>query len=220
LTIKVNIGSGIKVVSGWINYDVSIHISLAKHKRIAKLYATLRRKPNFESQFPTDLAKMVIRRDIRKGIPLKDGSVDFIYCSHCLEHLTFEEGSRLLGECHRTLKQQGWIRVVVPDLRWLAQHYLKQDLTFFQASPETLSRAFIDRLDFSDKRPRIMRFLFPKNPHQHRSMYDFGSLRDLFAKTGFSNIEERKPKVGVVPDIQLLDADLGIESLFLEGQKD
>jgi predicted SAM-dependent methyltransferase len=45
--------------------------------------------------------------DIRKGLPLDDGSVNFIYSEHFLEHLTYEEGRKVLEEFQRCLKVGG-----------------------------------------------------------------------------------------------------------------
>jgi predicted SAM-dependent methyltransferase len=42
--------------------------------------------------------------DVRKGLPLDDCSVNFIYSEHFLEHLTYEEGRKVLEEFRRCLK--------------------------------------------------------------------------------------------------------------------
>ena len=45
--------------------------------------------------------------DIRKGWPLDDCSVNFIHSEHFLEHLTYEEGRKVLEEFQRCLKGGG-----------------------------------------------------------------------------------------------------------------
>lgn len=64
--------------------------------------------------------------DIRKPLPFEDGTVDAVYASHVLEHLDFEEGTRLLRECRRVLKPGGVVRIVVPDLEDLCRFYLQR----------------------------------------------------------------------------------------------
>ncbi len=64
--------------------------------------------------------------DITKGLPLKDDSVDWIYNSCFLEHLTPEQADEFLWECRRTLKIGGGIRIVVPDLEDICRAYLSQ----------------------------------------------------------------------------------------------
>lgn len=66
----------------------------------------------------------VLPCDVRRPLPFADGSVDAIYSSHLLEHLTADEGAALLAECFRVLKPGGIIRVVVPDLEGIARAYL------------------------------------------------------------------------------------------------
>ena len=66
----------------------------------------------------------VIAHDLRHPIPFPDGSFDLVYHSHLLEHLTPEDGARLLEECHRVLAPRGVIRVAVPDLEQIVRLYL------------------------------------------------------------------------------------------------
>jgi SAM-dependent methyltransferase len=70
--------------------------------------------------------------DILRGLPFDDGSVSVIYCSHFLEHLTFNQAGRLLKECYRVLENGGVIRIVVPDLDLFVDKMLKRDETFFK----------------------------------------------------------------------------------------
>ena len=62
--------------------------------------------------------------DITKGLPFADVSADAVYASHVLEHLYREDAIALLSECHRILKPEGVIRLVLPDLRHMAARYL------------------------------------------------------------------------------------------------
>jgi predicted SAM-dependent methyltransferase len=67
----------------------------------------------------------VIAHDLRKGIPFPDASFDVVYHSHVLEHFSQEDASRFLRECLRVLRPGGILRVVVPDLEFLARSYLQ-----------------------------------------------------------------------------------------------
>lgn len=57
-------------------------------------------------------------------LPYADESFDVTYSSHFLEHLEEENAARLLGEVRRILKQNGILRLVVPDLENIAKEYL------------------------------------------------------------------------------------------------
>lgn len=72
----------------------------------------------------TAYSKEVIQHDLSKGIPLKSQTVDFLYNSHILEHFNKKDGHNLLLECKRVLKKGGILRIVVPDLKCLAEEYL------------------------------------------------------------------------------------------------
>ena len=50
--------------------------------------------------------------DIEKGLPFPDRSVDFIYTSHTLEHVS--NLIALMGEFWRVLKKDGLIEIIVP----------------------------------------------------------------------------------------------------------
>jgi predicted SAM-dependent methyltransferase len=67
----------------------------------------------------------VIAHDITSGLPFADNSFDVVYHSHVLEHLKPEQAKSLLRECHRVLKPDGILRVLVPDLEFSAHLYLK-----------------------------------------------------------------------------------------------
>lgn len=67
----------------------------------------------------------VIAHDLRKGIPFPDASFDVVYHSHVLEHFSQEDASRFMRECLRVLRPTGILRVVVPDLEFLARSYLQ-----------------------------------------------------------------------------------------------
>lgn len=64
-------------------------------------------------------------------LPYKDNSVEVIYFSHALDHLTFREGQFCLGECLRVLKPGGVLRVVVCDLEKFARAYVDGTLNQF-----------------------------------------------------------------------------------------
>jgi hypothetical protein len=48
-------------------------------------------------------------------LPLSDDSMDIVYSSHCLEHLTQEIVDRLLSESYRVLKKGGHLVVILPN---------------------------------------------------------------------------------------------------------
>ena len=64
-------------------------------------------------------------------LPVDDSSIDCIYTSHTLEHLTLSQVKHVLNESHRVLKPGGVIRIIVPDFSLYQRNYLAKNLSFF-----------------------------------------------------------------------------------------
>lgn len=62
--------------------------------------------------------------ELRKSLPYEANTFDEIYCNHVLEHLSLEDGKRLVEEFYRILKPGGTCRLVVPDLELATREYL------------------------------------------------------------------------------------------------
>jgi predicted SAM-dependent methyltransferase len=71
------------------------------------------------------LDSRVERHDCRESLRFADGSVDAVYSSHLIEHLSPKFALRFLRESFRVLKAGGILRVATPDLEKLAFEYLK-----------------------------------------------------------------------------------------------
>lgn len=54
--------------------------------------------------------------DLRKPLPWADGSVDFVFTEHCVEHLFQREAWGFFEECWRILRPGGVLRTTVPDI--------------------------------------------------------------------------------------------------------
>ncbi len=69
-----------------------------------------------------------VHADLRQALPFPDATADWIFCEHVIEHITREEGLRLLVECRRVLTLSGVLRLSTPDLRWLIAQYIADNL--------------------------------------------------------------------------------------------
>jgi predicted SAM-dependent methyltransferase len=54
--------------------------------------------------------------DLSAPLPYGDGSVNFIFTEHVLEHLRPTEAWNFFGECHRVLVPGGVVRTTVPSI--------------------------------------------------------------------------------------------------------
>jgi len=57
----------------------------------------------------------LIRHDLNYPLPFKDASFDGIKLIHVLEHIL--NPYQLLAECHRILKVQGWVKIIIPNTK-------------------------------------------------------------------------------------------------------
>ena len=118
MTLKINFGCGKRPIKGWVNVDNSFSLLFSKNLLLTKLLKYL----NFFNKTQYSYIEYLNRKNIvygnaRKKLNFQNDSVDIIYTSHMLEHLSRMQAHYFLNECHRILKRGGLIRIVVPDLR-------------------------------------------------------------------------------------------------------
>jgi predicted SAM-dependent methyltransferase len=87
--LKLNIGAGPNPIEGW--YNVDLHAQVVG---VGYLDAT-------------------------RPFPYPDETFDRIFTEHMIEHITYEDGRRMLAECYRVMKPGGRLRVSTPDLMFL-----------------------------------------------------------------------------------------------------
>lgn len=54
--------------------------------------------------------------DATKPLPFDEGSIDYIFSEHVVEHLFYSDGLKFFKEAHRVLRPGGKIRTVTPNL--------------------------------------------------------------------------------------------------------
>ena len=225
MLVKINLGCGEKWVHDWVNIDWSWNARIRKHP-IAKVFVPLLQYFGWidtSINWPPDL----VLHDIRKKLPFKDETVDYIYAAHVLEHLRKYEAIEVLKDCHRILKAKGIIRIVVPDLELFALKYVTRDYDFYYkaftygiSNRDTFADRFLaifyDEKSKQQIKSKLKSKLFPVPYHQW--MYDFDLISFLLRDVGFKSIEKLAPRVGKVPDILKLE-DNAPENLYIEAQK-
>jgi predicted SAM-dependent methyltransferase len=73
-----------------------------------------------------------LRLDIvNEPLPWSDGSVDEIISLHCIEHMTREDGLKMLTRIMRLLKPGAGATITCPDLRKLCKAYLASNEAFW-----------------------------------------------------------------------------------------
>lgn len=203
---KLNVGSGIVVAPGWTNIDVSLSTLVAPLPRFVQRLvhqimpaSSATRRDYSADEFVEILSShRFVHHDVRYGLPVPDGSVDFIYTSHFLEHLFLDDARARLREAHRALKPGGVLRVCVPDL--------DHALHLFEIGRPT------DGLEFFFMGPSLSEFT------RHRWMWGFHQLHAELTAAGFHTGCRRGYRVGVTPDLGILD-NRPDETLYVEASK-
>jgi SAM-dependent methyltransferase len=102
---KLHVGCGPMRLKGWINSDME-----------------------------PDIANGVIYLDVTEPLPFPDGSLQYVYSEHVLEHVTLETTFAHFVECYRALRPGGVIRIAMPDLQFLLDYFKGKELTPVQQS--------------------------------------------------------------------------------------
>ena len=224
MVVKLNLGCGPRPFKGWINIDKSWNTRLYKFpllkKLIIKLLLSLRwvTKGALENvvDYPHDLD--IRRRDVTKGLPFDDMSVDYIYTSHLLEHLHKEDTMSVLKECYRVLKPGGILRVVVPDLKIYVKKYMNNE-GFSPDDDIPAADTFMNSImlqGIGEERPLFYKLMCKR----HQWMYDFESLAKRLYDCKFSEVKECKLGKGSLPDVKHLEQqEYHPKSVYLEAIK-
>lgn len=215
----LHLGCGQTVPRGWLNADGSWQVVLARHPWLKQLLLGMHLLPRKQAEIPW--SPEVLRLNLTGPLPFPDERFRFIFCSHTLEHLYYEEALRLLRECHRVLQRGGVCRFVVPDLESIVTRYQEAKAA---GDPEAGTR-LMEELSVHDKeRKRGALGLYYRLTafHQHKWMYDAASLQALFARAGFRNIRQAEyldSRITRIAEVEDAGRILNGEGVAVEGIK-
>lgn len=194
--VKLVVGAGNNPIEGWYNFDV--------RSRSPQVYFL----------------------DVTKDFPFSNGSTDLILCEHLIEHLSFNDGLRMLKESYRILKAGGKFRVSTPDLAKVVSLYGKIN------GPEgEYTRWITDFVpELRNNHRNTYQFTINNAFHNwgHQFLYDESLLREALEKSSFTNI--KRFKYGESDCEHFRGAEIhgrvvknekmvNFESLILEGEK-
>ena len=120
-----------------------------------------------------------VLHDVRRRLPFRDSSVDYLYSSHLLEHLEREEAVLLMAESRRILKPGGAFRIVVPDLAYFIGLYERG------SRDQAVAGIFASGV--------------PGPLGRHRYMYDEAGLSALARDVGYGEAQRCAFGVGMCP---------------------
>jgi glycosyltransferase involved in cell wall biosynthesis/predicted SAM-dependent methyltransferase len=144
--------------------------------------------------------------DATLGIPSEANSISLVYSEHFIEHLSLEEGTKLLSECVRVLCPGGVMRLSTPDLRVLIQAYEGSALDYW--------------LDVG-WRPRTVCDLVNEGMRAwgHQYLFDRARLTELLLQAGFASVAAVPWGLSSVPELCGREARPFHGELIFEAQK-
>jgi predicted SAM-dependent methyltransferase len=162
-----------------------------------------------------DRANYFMRLDVCQPLPFADGSFDWAYSEHLIEHIPLLDAIGWLTEVRRILVPGGLLRLTTPDLRRYAESYLASDGGFFATYRDRIRQrgapAMPDRPAFMLN--HIFRFW------DHQWIYDADELRYALGRAGFRSSEMRihafhegaRPEVAALDDERRNDETIYVE---------
>jgi predicted SAM-dependent methyltransferase len=159
--------------------------------------------------------RALLHFDMTRAIPMPDDSVQYVYSSHFIEHLSLDQGIAFLQECHRVMCSGAHIRITCPDLEIWICRYMENEMAFF----ERFYGIFQSYPNLHTKGQILMGQV---QGWGHKWLYDFESLRDLMTRAGFVSVNKCHLHESALPDIGQLEPDdegRVMETLFVEARK-
>jgi predicted SAM-dependent methyltransferase len=159
-----------------------------------------------------------LQHDSVEPYPFEDGSFEWAFAEHFLEHLTPEEAVGWLQDLHRLVKPGGIVRLTTPNLRSYVEGYLDPEGRFFAEHRERLGRlrAFTEQ-GVPARRAWMVNQIF--HMWDHKWIYDLDEVRYVAERAGFppDAIVERSFQDGAVAEVSRLDLPMrSDESLYVE----
>ncbi|MDI1335066.1 MAG: methyltransferase domain-containing protein [Lacunisphaera sp.] len=183
--VSLNVGSGGRGRADWINLDVS-----PRH------------------------ADITCTHDLRRPLPLADGSVRRVFAEHVIEHLDFHDDvPRVLVEFRRVLEPGGAVRIIVPDTeRFIA--------AYGEAGPAPWIRlGFTGGLPAGMENPiEMLNHVFHQGG-EHCFGWDFAAMRTALLKAGFVSVTRQAFGRSVDPALAIDQENHAPYSLYVDAVK-
>ena len=146
-------------------------------------------------------AHIVINLNSIERIPFEDESVECIYASHIFEHIDIFHSPIVFRECFRILKKNGFMRIVLPDVRKSIEQYLNGNAEYklFKRRIEFLKKRFgyekitlFEALKCDFISPTGQPDLLGCNSLAHQNAWDYESLVCDLCRAGFEESKIKK----------------------------
>lgn len=165
--------------------------------------------------YQVDGRSLFTQLDIGNPLPFEDGSVDWVYAEHLIEHVPLLTAISWLADVRRILAPGGVLRITTPDLHKYVQGYLSEDGFF------TKHRRRLRVMRVGPPMPERKAFMFNQifYLYGHRWIYDHDELKYALTAAGFeeSAFSVCEYRTGLRPDVAELDSSFrNDETIYAE----
>lgn len=171
----INYGCGLNICRGWENYDASPTLYLQRMPLVG-LLAHRCLSPNFPEEIKYG--------NIVYGLPVELNSINYVYCSHVLEHLSLVEFRKAIKNTLLIMKQGAVFRGVLPDLEYEVRKYLADNNK--NSSIEFMKRNDLGEIERIKTLIGLFRSYFGNS--KHLWMWDYESLEAELLSAGFRDV--------------------------------
>lgn len=184
----LNVASSHYPVDGFVNLDNHIMMIALDHPYLLP-FIPRRNKDLLDAYRQAREKGVFVRHDCRRKLPVPDGRVDHILCSHFLEHVFPDEGQAILADFKRALKPGATMHIIVPDIELLTRRYLDAcNAGSVSAADELIADSLLSKHNRGTWRYRVMEFAGGFGLG-HRWMYDHNSMRARIESLGFEILD-------------------------------
>lgn len=158
-----------------------------------------------------------LRLDLSKSkLPFDFASVEVIICTSAINYITYKESELLVKEMLRVLRPGGIARIGVQDLDLLVQYYHESNTEFFNQKNSDGSDRFPGDV-IADKFNNWFTGFY-SNGYSCKYVYNFESLKNIFIKNGFAQVERKNYLESCLEEIAEID-NRADQMFFLEAVK-
>jgi predicted SAM-dependent methyltransferase len=125
--------------------------------------------------------------DVTKPFPLPEGSMQVVFSEHLIEHVPYEDGLKMLKECHRVLGPGGGVRIATPNLMKFVE-------LFAEPKSEAVTRFIQNKVAWHEwprtADPECLILNWQLRFWGHQFVYTPKMLRASLERAGFTDIKE------------------------------
>jgi SAM-dependent methyltransferase len=195
----------------FLNFDNSLSVRLANTPWLASLLSSLGVLDSNNKKFIEFARENGVKWATARDLPVPSSSLDIVYSSHMMEHLSQDEARAFLAEALRVLRPNGVLRLALPNVRVHVDEYIQTGD----------ADRFIESLHMSRAPVRGIKNwlkLLLSGDRNHIWMYDGPSLVRFVTAAGFQAVEVMPPGTTKIPNPGSLDlAERQGESVYVEA---